>query len=152
MSTFPRHLDFASWWAGGAEWKHLGSFIYKWQVKSRAETLAGVFPVRSLLAQGKGGFPLCVCAEMSTPRPPLNTQRGCSACHKLCQHRPDATFVSKLWMKCYHATGAWSSDPELPGHGQQCCFKLWDQENSLLCPLYVGGKNTGFFFSNPDEF
>lgn len=33
-------LDFVPWWGGRTEWKHLGSFIYESQVKSKAETLA----------------------------------------------------------------------------------------------------------------
>lgn len=40
------HLDFGPRWAGSAEWKYPGSFAYKRQVKSKAETLAGMFPVK----------------------------------------------------------------------------------------------------------
>lgn len=84
-------LDFVPGWGGRAEWKQLGSFIYKPQVKPKAETLAC-----SKVQCREGGLALWAMEKRLLSASMEHSQSGRPAHQQLCPHRPDAAFASEL--------------------------------------------------------
>ena len=143
--------NFVPWWAGSAEWKHLGWFIYKWQVKSKNSGWG--ISSENLQRRGKGGFP-CVCREMFCWWPPPPTLReDCpspvlsaqSRCHLCVQVRNEMLPHQRGLERRLRPSVCrpWSMLPS---------SIMRPEEFFLLCPLSVGFEHRFFFFMNPNKY